>query len=59
LPCIVIQEAGQYFVCVHEHGQLVGFVNGTCAAGHTLEHETMSTHNPNGNPVFVLCIVYR
>lgn len=42
-------------MCVHDNGQLVGFVNGTCAEGETLEHETMSTHNPNGK--LRLCVV--
>ena len=53
-----IREAGDFFYAAREEpgtprGRILGFVNGTKAAGGRLTHETMSRHDAEGT---LLCI---
>jgi len=47
-------EARQFFlVCMSNEGEVAGFINGTLTTSKNLDHDAMSTHDPNGSN---LCI---
>lgn len=41
-----LAKAGAYFYVLVEktNDDVIGFINGTCFNGHTLEHDTMTSH---------------
>lgn len=42
-----LQKAGPYFAVLFDtkSNEMIGFINGTCCNGATLEHESMTTHD--------------
>jgi ribosomal protein S18 acetylase RimI-like enzyme len=48
------EEATQYFLVLKDHNRvIVGFVNGTCVAGGTIEHCSMAEHDPQGRTLVI------
>lgn len=55
-----VENAGDFFnVLKDRHGQIVGFINGTCVMERTIHHESMSEHHPRGRTLVIHSVVIK
>eukprot|EP00981_Chlorochromonas_danica_P014728 scaffold8708_cov179-Ochromonas_danica.AAC.9 len=55
-----VENAGDFFhVLKDSHGQIVGFINGTCVMEHSIHHESMSEHHPRGRTLVIHSVVIK
>ena len=49
-----MEKAGDFFMVREESGQVIGFINGTLSTSEALTHDSMSKHEPDVSPRFVI-----